>query len=136
MLKISRKTDYALYVLGLLSEQKCSVSLRELAKFGNLPYRFLSQIMGVLKSYGFVHSKEGVHGGYKLAKRPQDIRVTAVIEAFEGPMSVVSCFLEADCHSAEHCPSQSLWSVIQSHLAQVLDSYTLADLIQKNQSSL
>ena len=37
MLKISRKTDYALYVLGLLSEQKGSVSLRELAKFGNLP---------------------------------------------------------------------------------------------------
>jgi Rrf2 family protein len=132
MLKISRKTDYALYVLGLLSKEQGPVSLRELAKFGNLPYRFLSQIMGVLKFHGFVRSKEGITGGYELAKQPRDIQISAVIEAFEGPINVVSCFLEENCSSATHCPSQSLWSVIQSHLAKVLDSYTLEDLIQQH----
>ena len=69
MLKISKEVDLALLLLTDLLQGKNWVSLKEWAEAKNLPYRFLSKIAIKLTKGGYLKSREGRVGGYKLKKR-------------------------------------------------------------------
>jgi Rrf2 family protein len=44
-----------------------------------------------LEKAGIVEASEGVHGGYRLARAPQDITVLQVVDALEGPKPLFDC---------------------------------------------
>ena len=81
----------ALLVLGLRVDEPL-VRIQSISDDQNIPKRFLEQILNDLKSAGFVQSRRGVAGGYRLAKRPEEITLAAVVRHIEGrwPRSVVS----------------------------------------------
>ena len=89
MLRISRKTDYGLLFLSSLARNypEQLVPLSEIAAQNKLPLPYLRQIAQVLHKAGIIYSKEGVHGGYQLAKAPSTITMTEVITIFEGALA-------------------------------------------------
>ena len=79
-MKISYKGDYALkalFELALRYEQDSSgtVPINEIAKFGDMPKKFLEQILLTLVKGGFVKSRRGAGGGFTLAREPGDIKI-------------------------------------------------------------
>ena len=91
-MKLSRKSDYALRALfGLIaSDRKTPVSIRELAEKYDVPKRFLEQIMLELKSRGWVRSIPA-HGGFVLAKKPDEITMGEVVRHFDGVLAPIGC---------------------------------------------
>jgi len=68
MLKLSKKTDYAIILLTHLGEEEVPVSAQEVATHYKLPYPMVANILKQLVSSGLIESIRGKHGGYVLAK--------------------------------------------------------------------
>jgi Rrf2 family protein len=60
----------------------------QLAKQGDMPERFLLQILRSLVTHGILRSTRGVDGGYTLVRSPSDVSLLEIIEAIEGPVGV------------------------------------------------
>ncbi|MFA5146547.1 MAG: Rrf2 family transcriptional regulator [Candidatus Omnitrophota bacterium] len=135
-MKISYKGDYALKaLLGLslryMDDPGGIVSIQELANAGDIPKKFLEQILLVLKKGGFVKSKRGVKGGFVLAKPPGDITVGEVIRFIEGPIEPISCIEEdryKGCKDLARCIFRGLWKEVSDAISAVVDTVTFEEL--------
>ena len=67
MLKLAKKTDYAIIILTHLGEAKAPVSARKVAWNYQLPYPMVANLLKMLVSSGLIKSSRGQHGGYVLA---------------------------------------------------------------------
>jgi Rrf2 family protein len=88
-MQLSRTVGYALQAtLQLaLAESSSPVPCSQLAAEGQMPERFLLQILRNLVTHGILQSVRGVDGGYTLERKPEDISLLEVIEAVDGPLS-------------------------------------------------
>ena len=57
------------------------------AEAGQMPERFLLQILRTLVARGILRSIRGSDGGYALAKPPAEISLLDIMEAIEGPIT-------------------------------------------------
>ena len=87
-MKLSRTVGYALQATLQLAEAEpgTPIPCSKLAAEGNMPERFLLQILRNLVTHGILHSTRGVDGGYALERRADEISLLDLIEAVDGPM--------------------------------------------------
>ena len=87
-LQLSRTATYAVRATIQLAKKEASgpIPCSKLAAEGNMPERFLLQILRNLVTHGILRSTRGVEGGYSLTRPPEEISLLDVIEAIEGPM--------------------------------------------------
>jgi Rrf2 family protein len=87
-MKLSRTVAYAVRAtLQLAKSQSTSpVPCSQLAAEGNMPERFLLQILRNLVTHGILRSTRGVDGGYSLVRPADEVSLLEVIEAIEGPL--------------------------------------------------
>jgi Rrf2 family protein len=132
VMQVSRKVDYALRAIIYLSSQKDGqpVPVSEIASSRRIPQKFLEKIIKSLIRAGLVHSHRGSHGGYTLARSPDQISFRDVIEAVEGPISINVCVTERrDCSVLSSCNMQRVWQEGQRRMLQYFSDTTLADLV-------
>jgi len=135
-MKITYKGDYSLKaVLSLaLHYNKGVLPIQELAKKGDIPFKFLEQILLTLKKGGFVDSKRGIDGGYFLAKPPETITVGDVIRFIEGPIEPVACANKENydgCRDFPYCVFKDIWSNVYTATSLVVDTITFAELVRR-----
>jgi Rrf2 family cysteine metabolism transcriptional repressor len=130
VLKISRKGEYGLILLTALAQEGEGkpVSLREISRKRRMPYKFLSQIAPALVEAGILGSKEGVGGGYFLAREPSSINIGEVLEILEGPVAPVSCMREG-CFYEPYCSQINVMKKMAATVAKAMREYTLSDLV-------
>lgn len=87
-MKLSRTVAYAVQASIHLAHEKSNVPVpcSRLAAEGQMPERFLLQILRNLVAHGILTSTRGVDGGYSLERDPRDISLLDVIEAIDGPL--------------------------------------------------
>lgn len=132
MLRISRKSDYGLLFLAYLAKQSRQrlVSLTEVAMVHKLPLPYLRQLALRLHKAGLIESKEGVHGGYRLAKNPNSITVSEVLQVFEKRLAPVACLDPNDHCSAEStCTTQKIWKTLYGDMLKTFQNTTLQSLV-------
>jgi Rrf2 family transcriptional regulator, cysteine metabolism repressor len=87
-MKLSRTVSYAVRATLQLaqSDPATPVPCSRLASAGEMPERFLLQILRVLVTHGILRSTRGVEGGYALSRPADQISLLEVIEAIDGPL--------------------------------------------------
>lgn len=87
-MKLSRTVAYALQATMQLamSDSDAPVPCSQIASKGEMPERFLLQVLRSLVNHGVLRSTRGVDGGYMLIRSPDEISLLDVIEAIEGPL--------------------------------------------------
>ena len=97
--------------------------------------------MALLKRAGLVESTRGAHGGYELARKPEDIKMDEVVLALEGSLAPMECFVDdrgdedgrvlCSHHddSGRGCATKLLWTRVHAGLIKTLAQTTLAELI-------
>ena len=87
-MKLSRTVAYAVRATLQLAQNKSDapVPCSKLAAEGDMPERFLLQILRNLVTHGILRSTRGVDGGYALTRPPEEISLLDIIEAIEGPL--------------------------------------------------
>jgi Rrf2 family protein len=126
---VSRKADYAVRALAFLASQPGRrVLIAEVAQEMAIPQAFLAKIMKQLVGGGLVHSQPGRGGGYSLRHAPEDITFRQILEAVEGPWTLVPCQDGEDaCLMHDHCGQVSVWDRIRGEMLQLLAEHTLAE---------
>jgi FeS assembly SUF system regulator len=131
MLRLSKKTDYALLALRHLASDGASgvASARAIAERFNIPLELLAKILQQLARHGLIAAHQGVHGGYQLLRPSHAISVADVARVIDGPISLTACSPEDDrCDQFATCVVRHpLWLVGQRILS-VLETVTIADL--------
>jgi len=132
--KVSTRGDYAsraLLSLALHGDDRSPRSVREIADGTDLPQPYLEQILLALKGAGIVRSKRGVGGGYVLAREPQEILLSQIVAAVDGPIAAgdfTDPHTGGACDHEGQCVLLSIWASAGTHMREYLDSFTLADI--------
>jgi Rrf2 family protein len=137
-MKLSLRGEYALralLVLGLNYGENV-VRIQAISEQQNIPKRFLEQILNDLKSAGLVQSRRGVAGGYRLARRPEEITLAAVVRHIEGALAPVSCVSErfyekCSCPDESRCAIRSAMKEIREAIVRVAERVTIAELCER-----
>jgi Rrf2 family protein len=112
------------------------VSLTAVAGRTSLSRGYLEQLALALRTAKLLRGVSGRNGGYRLARTPEQITVGDIIEATIGPICLVECLDEPEsCLKTDTCECRVVYSLINHRIAEVLRSYTLADLLDPEWTS-
>jgi len=128
---VKRETDYALRSMLRLAETDDFLSVNALAEDVEVPESFLRKIMQRLNQAGFVESRQGPFGGYRLAAPAEDVSLLDIIETVQGPLVMNECFAEPDiCSRTEFCPVRVRLAELQVELNAELAGIRLTDVLE------
>ena len=132
-MKLSTRSRYGVRMMADLADNygKNPVFLKDIAKREDISEKYLSIIVIPLRSSGLIQSTRGAHGGYTLARCPEEITVQDIFDALEGKICLVDCVNNPnDCPRVGICPTRDIWSVLGEKIRETLKSVTLADLVK------
>ncbi|WP_059103130.1 Rrf2 family transcriptional regulator [Shouchella shacheensis] len=131
-MQLTSYTDYSLRTLlyvGSLPEEK-RAQVKDIANAYHLSLNHLQKIVHDLGKKELLETVRGRNGGMKLAKSPEEINIGELIRMLED-LELVECFSkDGGCLISGSCRLQSVLYEAREAFLQVLDRYTLADLLQ------
>lgn len=108
------------------------VQLKDIAQRQNIPLQYLEHLITPLIAAGVVRSTRGARGGVSLARPPQEIRLSEVIQLLEGSIAPVECLNNPErCPRSDLCVPRDIWSELKKAIDGVLESTTLQDLVER-----
>ncbi len=133
---LTKKGKYGLKAMVHLAQHPSEefVGVLQIAEAQNIPKKFLDAIMAELRNAGFVQSKKGKGGGYKLAMAASDIAVGDIIRTIDGPLALIPCASKSryfpcdDCGEEAACAVKLIMQQAQQALSKVLDGCSLAQM--------
>lgn len=130
-MRLSKQTEYGLRAVVQLARlyPRTFVQSRDLAQQEGLPTKFLEAILLTLRRGGFLESKVGREGGYRLSRPPRDIRIGEVVRRLEGRLSDKDGKASPELSPGElavHLLNQKLTEATDD----VLDNFTLEQLLE------
>jgi len=106
------------------------VFLKDIARRQQISLKYLDRIFSSLRVARLVRGLRGKHGGYVLALPPQEISVSQIVEALDGPLELVECLSNRSfCRRVNFCVTHDIWSQLGRAMQTLLRSTTLEDLI-------
>jgi Rrf2 family protein len=132
-MRVSAKVDYALRaVTELAAAPPGHVTAERLAKAQEIPLEFLENILLELRRAEIVASQRGADGGYRLAKPADEVSVADVIRVVEGPIATVrGARPEEVAYAGAAAGLRDVWIDLRASMRGVLESTTLADLVER-----
>ena len=123
-MNISVKGEYALQAILDLALQPpgAPIKIADIARRQKIPQKFLELILSSLKQGGFVESRRGAEGGYRLARPADQITVGAVLDFVE------------QRKRAKRTPADALselWKRVDESISAILDHTTFAELARR-----
>ena len=135
-MRLTLHTDYSLRVLMFAALKGETLStIAEIAEHFDISRTHLMKVVNALGRAGYLDTVRGKKGGFRLAKKPSQIKVGAVVRDLEEDLAIVGCMQQRD-----YCPIEGV-CILRGALGEataaflaVLDRYTLADLVQPRKS--
>ena len=132
-MRISTKGQNAIKLMLDLAQYSTGepVKLKDIAKRQNISEKYLEQIISLLHKDRLVKSVRGARGGYTLYDLPEHYTVGQILRAAEGSLAPTDCVGEngSVCENMGSCVCYRLWTKLDDAISEVLDSITLADML-------
>lgn len=111
------------------------VLLKDIARRQDISAQYLEHLVAPLIRAGILRSIRGAKGGIALAKPPEEIRLSRVIEVLEGSVAPVDCVDNSElCARSGQCVTRDVWSDIKAAIMDVLESLTLKDMMERQRA--
>lgn len=133
-MKLSTKGQYGMRALVdlALHQDEQPVVLKDIARRQKISAVYLERLFMPLITGGIVRSTRGAKGGVSLAKAPEQIRLSEIIQLLEGSISLVECVTDPTvCTRSKLCATRDIWSEMKRAMQGVLESTTLRDLVER-----
>jgi FeS assembly SUF system regulator len=130
MLRMGKMTDYATVVLASLAQDADTHrAAAELAERTRLGRATVSKVLKGLQRAGMVISSRGAQGGYRLARRPDQITAAQILDVFEGPIAITECSgASSHCGIERLCRVGGAWQRVNAAIRRALEDVTLHQL--------
>ncbi len=132
-MRLNTRVRYAIRMMADIAKHSDNrpVPLRDVARRQGLSKLYLSQLATPLRNASLLRSLSGNRGGYVLARPAGDITLLEIMEAVDGPVSIIECADNPEfCERAAFCETLTIWRNIDQAVTQVLQKYTLRDLVE------
>ena len=137
----STKAEYGVRLMVELGrhESDAPVSLSAVADAESLPLSYLEHLVAKLRKADLVVSQRGAHGGYRLARPATEIEMLEVVQALEGAIAPMECFVHDqpervlcshEPDAGRGCATKLLWMRVQGGIIRSLQTTTLAELVE------
>jgi Rrf2 family transcriptional regulator, nitric oxide-sensitive transcriptional repressor len=127
---ISQTVEYSLRAVVALAQrggQPCTA--QQISKLTEVPGPYLAKLMQGLVRAGLVHSRRGLHGGFVLAKKPQELTIWDVVDAVEPFQRIRTCPLRIGDHSTGLCPLHRRLDDAMETVERSFRATTVAELL-------
>jgi Rrf2 family protein len=110
----------------------------EIARRCNASLKFLEQVLAQLKAGGFIVSRLGARGGYRLTRDPETIFVGQVSRLVDGPLAPAPCASVTQhrrcdwCLDEASCTLKTVWTDVRDAVASVMDSVSFGELVRRS----
>lgn len=138
-MKLSTKGRYAMVALAdlALAQGKADalVSLAEISKRQDISLPYLEQLFVKLRRAGLVEAVRGPGGGYKLAKSPDEIRISDVMEAVEESVDAMHSGAGASggvSGTRAQSLTNRLWESLSANVYVFLHQVRLSDVVKND----
>ena len=132
--------EYALHSLLILATSDAPISVVDLARFQQIPERYLAKVFTRMKDATLVVGTEGIAGGFALARPAEHIRVLEVLDAVDPDRELFACAeIRRNCAlfgetppewaTAGSCRIDLFMTQAEDVLREFLASKTLAELV-------
>jgi FeS assembly SUF system regulator len=130
MLRMGKMTDYATVVLASLAHEATSArAAGDIADRTRLSRPTVSKVLKGLQRAGMVISSRGAQGGYRLARRPDQITAAQILDVFEGPIAITECSgASSQCGIERQCKVGGAWQRVNAAIRRALEDVTLHQL--------
>jgi Rrf2 family protein len=153
MIRVSKKADYAVFIMGYLARQlgyatpggpgaaeaTRVVSAHEIATHSGLNQSMVANLLKDLTRGGVLESVRGVRGGYRLAKPFGEISLKEILESIEGPVVLVDCASDLAARGGDErsdplcsltclCASRTPMRAVHARIARLLADIKLPEL--------
>ncbi len=158
MLRISKKADYAVFLLGAIARQgaypggaasDAVVSAHEIARLAGLNKSVVANLLKDFARHGVLESTRGLKGGYRLARAPSDVSLGEILEVVEGRFTLVDCIGATDgagssllaqapsqategrdhqCSLISFCPSKNPMRIVHERISELFHRIRLDEL--------
>jgi FeS assembly SUF system regulator len=132
MIRMTRLADYGVVLLAHFARDGEGEvrSARDLAIESHVPAPTVSKVLKVLARKGLLEAHRGVNGGFRLARRPDQITLGEIVSAFEGSVALTDCANSpaGQCTLERMCPARSTLRRINDVVRDALSRVTLAEV--------
>ena len=105
------------------------VALAGVSERQRISLSYLEQLFGKLRRFKLVDSVRGPGGGYCIARPLAMVNVADIIRAVDEPLDATQCGGKEDCLDEGRCMTHDLWSALNVHMVEFLNSVSLQKLI-------
>lgn len=104
--------------------------MKDICEAEALSEKFTSRLVIPLREAGMITSTRGKAGGFRLARRPNEITLLEIIETLQGPVALIDCLADiSTCARNKACAARKAWTHVNDSIRQTLQSVTLDSLI-------
>jgi Rrf2 family nitric oxide-sensitive transcriptional repressor len=132
-MRLTSYSDYSIRVLIYLATQNNEqlTNIKEISEAYQISKNHLMKIVYNLGKMGYIETIRGRNGGFRLNKTPTEINIGELVRKTEEDFYLVECFKEHDnCVISPVCSLKFILNHALDAFLQVLDQYTLADIIE------
>ena len=130
----TKSTAYTLQALIELSKFDKPVDVTTLSELTDIPKPFLAKLLQNLSKEDIVKSFKGLHGGFVLIKKPEEIKILDIFKAMEDKDSIVfyCSSNKENCvrNRSSICNTMPFFNMLEDEFAKIMQKYTLKDAIR------
>ncbi len=136
-MKITALEEYGLrcMVQLALGAEQAPLTVAQVAEREGLSTEYAGKLLNLLGQAGLVRSVRGRNGGFALARPPERITLAQIVRALSNDLFDTDYCdrhsgAEEVCVHQSACALRPVWSAVSEIVGQVLESFTLLDLLR------
>lgn len=132
-MKLTKTVDYGLRLILFLGQQDQKMAMPKLSETLGIPYNNLIKIVSKLSKAGLISTSQGKFGGIELAKPASELNILSVIEAIDGPITLLQCLDQQSdklepCNFICSCSLKGVFSTLQTQMTDYLGNVYVSDI--------
>lgn len=130
---ISKKCKYAIKALLYLADNQSddrSIFSTEIAEKEKIPQKFLETILREMRNFQLLQSKRGKFGGYRLLRKPSEIKLADLMRMMDGPIALLPCvslnyYAPCDECNEKVCTIKPVFEKVRDETLSILGNTTI-----------
>jgi Rrf2 family protein len=131
-MKIITQVRYGLRAILELSkpENEAGLLQKDISESQDISEKYLDHIITGLKKGNLIKNRKGKKSGYILAKKPEEISIYDIYQAFEKKLSIVFCLKSNElCDREKDCCAKNYWCDLNNTIIDHMKSTRVSQLL-------
>ena len=133
---ISQTAEYALRaIVHMAANPDKPQPAHQISEATHVPVPYLSKVLQALVRGKLIQSQRGLHGGFTLLKRPENLTVYEIVQAVDPMRRILTCPLGLKAHGVHLCPLHRRLDDAMETVESSFRATTIAEILSEPTSS-